>query len=126
MGSSLKCATYDRMNEWCAAVSPVPGAGVDGGTAPVQINQDASVKVTELEPGVALPFATAAGRQAYMLCVEGGCALNAGSETAAALERHDAAEFSSGADVVLVAGAKGAHVLVVEMAERGRSGREDL
>jgi hypothetical protein len=27
---------------------------------------------------------------------------------------------------VLVAGAKGAHVLVVEMAERGRSGREDL
>jgi len=116
----------DRMNKWCAAVSPVPGAGVDGGTAPVQINQDASVKVTELEPGVALPFATAAGRQAYMLCVEGGCALNAGSETAAALERHDAAEFSSGADVVLVAGAKGAHVLVVEMAERGRSGREDL
>lgn len=54
----------DRMNKWCAAVSPVPGAGVDGGTAPVQINQDASVKVTELEPGVALPFATAAGRHA--------------------------------------------------------------
>ena len=77
----------DRMNKWCAAVSRVPGAGVDGGTAPVQINQDASVKVTELEPGVALPFATAAGRQACMLCVEGGCALNAGSETAAASER---------------------------------------
>ncbi len=48
------------------------------------------------------------------------------SETAATLERHDAAEISSSADVVLVAGAKGAHVLVVEMAERGRSGREDL
>ena len=92
----------------------------------VQIKQDASVKVTELEPGVALPFATAAGRQAYMLCVEGAFAVNAGSETAATLERHDAAEFSSGADVVLLAGAKGAHVLVVEMAERGRSGREDL
>ena len=116
----------DMANRWCAAGSPVPGAGKDGGTAPVQINQDASVKVTELEPGVALPFATAAGRQAYMLCVEGDCAVNAGSETAATLERHDAAEFSSGADVVLLAGAKGAHVLVVEMAERGRSGREDL
>ena len=116
----------DRLNRWCAAVSPVPGAGVDGGTAPVQINQDACIKVTELDPNVALPFATARGRQAYMLCVEGECAVNAGNETAATLERHDAAEFSSGADVVLVAGAKGAHVLVVEMAERGRSGREDL
>jgi hypothetical protein len=61
-----------------------------------------------------------------MLCVEGECAVNAGNETAATLERHDAAEISSSADVVLVAGAKGAHVLVVEMAERGRSGREDL
>ena len=28
--------------------------------------------------------------------------------------------------LMIVAGAKGAHVLVVEMAERGRSGREDL
>ena len=61
----------ERANRWCAAVSPAPGAGVDGGTAPVQINQDASVKIGELEPGVALPFSTAAGRQAYMLCRRG-------------------------------------------------------
>ena len=84
------------------------------------------MKVTELEPGVALPFATAAGRQAYMLCVEGGCALNAGAKQPLVLERHDAAEFSLGRHVVLVAGAKGAHVPGGGDGRARRSGREDL
>jgi redox-sensitive bicupin YhaK (pirin superfamily) len=124
---SHSTAKEDRLNRWCLAVSPVPGAGVHGGTAPVQIHQDATIRVTELEPGIAIQFATANGRQAYLLCVEGEAAVDQGAgATLERLAEHDAAEFASGVDVTLVAGTKGAHLLVVEMAERKGSGREDL
>ena len=45
---------------------------------------------------------------------------------AGGLERHDAAELAAGASLNLTAGAKGAHLLVVEMAEQRGSGRRDL
>ena len=61
----------ERANRWCSLVSPVAGAGVNGGTAPVQINQDASIRVSELDAGTSLPLTVPEGRQAYLLCMEG-------------------------------------------------------
>ena len=113
----------ERANRWCSLVSPVAGAGVNGGTAPVQINQDASIRVSELDAGTSLPLTVPEGRQAYLLCMEGAVD-DAGG--AVGLERHDAAELSAGASLNLIAGAKGAHLLVVEMAERRGSGRRDM
>ena len=112
----------DRLNKWCLAVSPVPGVGQNAGTAPVQIHADCTIRVTELEPGVAAQLAVPSGRQAYLLCVEGGAEVSNG-ET---IVRHDAAELTSGAELTLTARTKGTHLLVVEMAERRGSGRDDL
>ena len=42
------------------------------------------------------------------------------------LARHDAAELKAGTELSLSAGSEGAHLLVVEMAERAGSGRKDL
>lgn len=106
-----------RHNQWCHVVSPVPGAGKDAGAAPVQINQDANIRVAELDPGATLALSVAPGRQAYMLCVEGGVD---------ELTRHDAAELGPGTKHNFTAGLEGAHLLVVEMAERKGSGRTDF
>ena len=120
----------ERSNSWCRVVSPVPGAGTHAGSAPVQINQDASISVAELDPGVALDLDVPPGRQTYLLCVEGECVhegagLGAGFD-GGRLARHDAAELGAGAKLRLVAGAEGAHLLAVEMKEQRGSGREDL
>ena len=90
------------------------GAGVNGGTAPVQINQDASIRVSELDAGTSLPLTVPEGRQAYLLCMEGAVD-DAGG--AVGLERHDAAELSAGASLNLIAGAKARaeRLLVMEM-----------
>ena len=106
-----------RADKWCHVVSPVTGAGPAGGTAPVQINQDANIRVAELSPGFTLPLSVGAGRQAYLLCMEG---------SAGDLSKHDAAELSAGAELSLTAGSEGAHLLVVEMAEEKGSGRKDM
>ena len=113
----------ERKNRWCRLVGPVPGAGANAGTAPVQINQDAGISVAEIDAGQTLPLSVPAGRQAYLLCVEGSAADGAGGES---LERHDAAELKAGTELSLTAGSEGAHLLVVEMAERAGSGRKDL
>ena len=101
----------------------MPGAGANAGTAPVQINQDANISVAEIDAGRTLPLSVPAGRQAYLLCVEGSATDDAGGES---LERHDAAEIKAGTELSLTAGSEGAHLLVVEMAERAGSGRKDL
>lgn len=106
-----------RANQWCHVVSPVAGAGAAAGAAPVQINQDANIRVAEMDPGVTLPLSVEAGRQAYLLCMEGA---------AGDLGRHDAAELAAGAELSLTAGGEGAHLLVVEMAEKKGSGRKDM
>ena len=113
----------ERRNVWSRLVGPVPGAGEGAGTAPVQINQDASIRVTEMDAGTTLPLSVPAGRQAYLLCVEGSANDSVGGES---LDRHDAAELKAGTELSLTAGGEGAHLLVVEMAERAGSGRKDL
>eukprot|EP00227_Mantoniella_beaufortii_P017978 CAMPEP_0197596396 /NCGR_PEP_ID=MMETSP1326-20131121/24954_1 /TAXON_ID=1155430 /ORGANISM="Genus nov. species nov., Strain RCC2288" /LENGTH=243 /DNA_ID=CAMNT_0043162883 /DNA_START=31 /DNA_END=759 /DNA_ORIENTATION=+ len=81
----------DRANRWFHMVSPVAGAGAGGGIAPVQINQDASIRVAEMAPGFTLPITLGPGRQAYLLCMEGGASGGggAGGDAAFLLGRHD-------------------------------------
>ncbi len=52
--------------------------------------QDARIFVSEVEPGKSATLEIAAGRQAYLLCVEGACSVDG----ADGLERHDAAELT--------------------------------
>lgn len=39
---------------------------------PIKINQDANIFVTEVEAGKEVDFIIEKGRQAYLLCIEGG------------------------------------------------------
>ena len=39
---------------------------------PIKINQDANIFVTEVEAGKEVDFTIEQGRQAYLLCIEGG------------------------------------------------------
>jgi redox-sensitive bicupin YhaK (pirin superfamily) len=39
---------------------------------PIKINQDANIFVTEVEAGKEVDFIIEQGRQAYLLCIEGG------------------------------------------------------
>lgn len=55
--------------------------------------------------------------------MEGSANDSVGGES---LDRHDAAELKAGTELSLTAGGEGAHLLVVEMAERAGSGRKDL
>ena len=64
-----------------------------------------------------------------MLCMEGSSAVEGAAAGAAGergLGRHDAAELPAGAELSLTAGSEGAHMLVVEMAEKKGSGRKDM
>ncbi|KAL7564114.1 hypothetical protein ACA910_012386 [Epithemia clementina (nom. ined.)] len=61
---------------------------VDGATAPVQVNQDVDVYVSEMELGRSLVYQLPPDRQAYLLCVEGGVTVN-GKQ----LQLHDSCEI---------------------------------
>jgi len=79
---------------------------------PVKIQQDCNVFVSELSPGKVAPsLAVAAGRQAYMLCVEGE--VNLGGK---AMRQHDGCEVKGDVKLEPMAGNEGALLLVFEMA----------
>jgi len=126
-GSSAgTCA--DRLNKWSHLVSDVKDAAAP---APIKINQDANIFVTEID--AALPLEVKEGRQAYVLSVEGGVGISSGGADAVALAQHDAAEVRGPAaltfsPVVSQSGGGGGKslVLVVEMELDLRSGRRDL
>lgn len=102
-------------------VSDVKGS-VD---TPIKINQDANIHVTEVSAGNTATFALGAGRQAYLLCIEGSAVITGahGTET---LDRHDAAEvFGENTFSVTPAADAPAHMLLVEMAYTG-PGRTDI
>merc|ERR1719491_2062817 len=98
----------------------------------VQINQDANIYVAEFSaPGKGMQFTVAAGRQAYMICLEGSISFQ-GAKAATTLCRHDAAEVFGPVDLIVEAmgaqpsveipgeGSAGM-VLVIEMAKDGSS-----
>lgn len=108
---------------------------------PIKINQDANIFVTELSK--ALSFDLKAGRQAYLLCVEGACRIACGEgssgvcpavpngKATADLSRHDAAEIFGPCRLLCDpspnpgSAATAVHLLIVEMAFTG-PGRTDL
>ena len=80
------------------------------GTAPVTLHQDAHLSVTALDAGRELALEVAAGRQAYLLQVEGSSGIN-GVE----LDERDALEIVE--EDVLIEATTPSHVFVVEMAK---------
>lgn len=104
-------AATSRRNQWAHLVSDVRSAK----RSPVQINQDCNVYITELDAEATAPaLEVAAGRQAYMLAVEGRVIVGDTS-----LVRHDAARIRGGQALQLRAGDAGAMVLLFEMAADG-------
>jgi hypothetical protein len=96
--------------------------------APVAVVQDVDAFASELEKCMRVTLDLAKGRQAYLLCIEGGVTVNG-----KALSRHDACEISGDGSVDIVASdveetehGKVAHVLIFTMAAKGGSGRTDL
>ncbi|KAL1530193.1 hypothetical protein AB1Y20_001109 [Prymnesium parvum] len=90
---------------------------------PVRIQQDCSMFVSEMDPNTTLEFTLKAGRQVYLVCVEGTLSL-AGEVTQTKLERHDAAEIREQGKLRLSSGETPTHLLLLEMAE-GPGGRGD-
>ena len=76
--------------------------------------QDANVFVSEADAGVSQDILLGQDRQAYLICIEGGLAVNEVD-----LSMRDAIEIvatnSSAFEVKLTAGSQGSHFLMIEM-----------
>jgi redox-sensitive bicupin YhaK (pirin superfamily) len=129
-GSSRGDATQ-RSNNWHHMVSDVQNTDVK---TDVEINADANMYAAEIEAGKELVLTVEAGRQAYVLCIDGASNFRrtrkedagAGDVCADAdvtLQRHDASEIVGPMEVQVTGPS---HLLVVEMAYDARShGRTD-
>ena len=95
--------------------------------APIKINQDANIYVTEVMPGNTVELKLEAGRQGYLLCVEGTADISGSDQLSHQLEQHDAAEvFGTYTFTVTPSeGVTSVHMLLVEMQFTG-PGRSDL
>ena len=125
-GDAVADSRKDKFAHLVAPVSAVTGETAGKGF--LQLNQDVNMFVAEVGPGVEvkLPGGLMPQRQAYALCVEGTGSVRSGAERTEELVQHEAVEFVGGAgvdEVTFVAGAGGAHWLVVEMKADGRGGR---
>lgn len=94
---------------------------------PVAVVQDVDAFASELERGQGVTYELPAGRQAYLLCIEGSVSVNGKT-----LHRHDACEIKGGGPIEISATeteetqhGNVAHILVFAMAEAG-SGRKDI
>jgi quercetin 2,3-dioxygenase len=132
-GSYAAPATCTNKNEMQHLVSNVNAADKKTTTA-VQVNQDVNAYVAELELGHSVDLKLQRGRQAYLLCIEGGVTVNGNK-----LNKYDACEIfhvESGEEEAVVtiqateteATENGdlAHILVFEMKHVPGSGRSDL
>jgi redox-sensitive bicupin YhaK (pirin superfamily) len=97
-------------------------------STPVKISQDADAYAAELELGQKIVHELPKGRQAYMICLEGGVKING-----VQLQRHDAVEIATGGvlemeatDVEETESGKVAHILLFSMKEVAGSGRKDI
>jgi redox-sensitive bicupin YhaK (pirin superfamily) len=99
-----------RRDQWAHVASDADQPGA----APVRIQQDCNVFVSELSPGtLAPPQEIKDGRQSYILFVEGSVSTGSG-----VFRRHDAAKVWGPLTLGFQAGADGAMILVFEMARR--------
>mmetsp|Transcript_41421 Transcript_41421/g.77086 ORF Transcript_41421/g.77086 Transcript_41421/m.77086 type:complete len:306 (-) Transcript_41421:91-1008(-) len=110
-----------RRDQWAHVVSDAESPT----KAAVQIQQDCNVFMTELSPSKAAPsLFLDAGRQGYMLCVEGSATLTDGSGKVHNIEQHDGIELKGPLSCEPLAGAKGAMLLMFEMQETSDSRRD--
>jgi len=108
-------AVAERRDRWAHLVGDVRAVGTND--APVRINQDCNVFVTELTPGATSPpLEIRSDRQAYMLCVEGDIIQGLKNKQ---LRQHDAVELKGEWQLELQAGKQGALILLFEMARTG-------
>lgn len=108
-----------RKNVWAHLVSNVKDKSTK---TPVEINQDCNIHVTELAEGNKVDLNLEAGRQAYVLCMEGSTMVE-GVHGETVLDRHDAAEAVGPTKLTFTSKAENAHVLVVEMKGNGEGSR---
>lgn len=79
--------------------------------------QDVNVFVSESDPAVQHDITLAAGRQAYLVCIEGSLAVGT-SDSETKLSMRDAAELVADKKPLflsLTAGEQGAHFMLIEM-----------
>jgi len=96
---------------------------------PVKLNQDVNCHAAELELGKSVSMDIPAGRQAYLLCVEGKLKIN-GEQ----LDKYDACEIVGSSEPITIEATKVeetengevAHFIMFEMKEVPGSGRKDL
>jgi redox-sensitive bicupin YhaK (pirin superfamily) len=112
----------DRYNKWLPIATYTENAG---SAAPIKIHADINAYAAIISPGVSLDFEVSAGRQAYLVLIEGRAGLQGKDGSSAGLSMRDAAEitgesFTISAQTSLAAEASGeaqeSHVLVIEMA----------
>ena len=97
----------DRQNRWLRVVS----RRLEGPA--IQISQDAEIFVSEVDRGVRLAYALSAGRQAYLVCLEGSLSVNGLTlEQGAAIKAREVDPF-------YLEAREHAHVLLVDLAQRG-------
>jgi redox-sensitive bicupin YhaK (pirin superfamily) len=128
-GSSLG-SIEERTNRFAHLVTDVQNTA---SSAPIKINQDANIYVSEISSGKSVEFVINENRQAYLLCVEGGVKAQSSDGSAdVSLAQHDAAEIRGGPSTTLTftplptSATDSAHILVVEMALDKNSGRKDF
>ena len=126
-GSCRGSNKEDRLNKWQHLVSNVKDSNT---STPVEINQDVDGYATELQNGQTVTFELPEGRQAYLLCVEGGVKVNGEHQ----LEKHDACEITGPAGMLKIEANKVeptengdlAHLLMFVMQSEQGAGRTDF
>lgn len=92
----------DRVDSWLQVVSG------QNGVAPIKINQDANIYVTEVSKDKKVGFSVEKGRQAYMVLIEGESEING-----LKLEARDALEIVE--ESMEIKATEKSHILVIEM-----------
>lgn len=82
--------------------------------APVKINQDANIFVSEIDAEFSVSFDLGPSRQAYLLCIEGSVVVDP-LLFPKVLKQHSAAKLFGPSVMNFRAGSDGAHILLVEM-----------
>jgi redox-sensitive bicupin YhaK (pirin superfamily) len=113
-GQQLGEDVQGRTNKLQHLVADVADSKAD---APIQVNQDVNILVSELDSGKSVTYALKQGRAIYFVCLEGDVDVGGNK-----LTRHDAATITTGgetADLVISnSGDAKNHILLLEMKEQ--------
>lgn len=121
---SARGVLHKVRDAWVRIAADAQDKSADGDGIQVRVQQDCNVYAAQTSK--AIEFEVRAGRQAYLLCVDGAASLAVGGSKTKRVERHDAAEVYGPATLrVEPSGGSGVHLLMFEMAASGKGGRAD-